>query len=292
MRFVDWKDYELIDATQGNRLEKWGNIILIRPDPQIIWKTNKKSPLWEKAHAIYHRSKSGGGKWEILRKMPETFNVNYKELKFNLKLMGFKHTGVFPEQAVNWDFIISKIKEEKRPLKVLNLFAYTGGATLAAASAGAEVCHVDASKGMIALARENAKISNLDKKPIRWIVDDCIKFVEREIRRKNKYDGIILDPPSYGRGPNGEVWQLEDKLFDFMEKCNELLSKDAKFIILNSYTTGLSPAVMGYLLGVTVAKDKKGKILSSEIGIKVSSTDFILPSGSTAIWSNDNKLNF
>ena len=214
MRYTkDWKDYELLDTSDGDRLENWGGITLIRPDPQIIWKTDKNHPLWRKADARYLRSNSGGGHWEEHKKLPPVWQITYGDLKFNLKAMGFKHTGVFPEQAVNWDWMAQKIKAANRPVKVLNLFAYTGGATLACAAAGAEVCHVDASKGMVAWAKENAVISGLKEKPIRWIVDDCVKFVQREQRRGNVYDGIIMDPPSYGRGPGGEVWKLEEQLF-------------------------------------------------------------------------------
>ena len=286
MRIAKWNDYELIDASDSERLERFGNIILIRPDPQIIWKTPKTNPLWYNAHARYHRSKNGGGSWEMLKKVPDVWNIKYDDMVLRLKTMGFKHTGVFPEQAVNWEFSKNKIKSAKRKVKVLNLFAYTGAATLAAASAGAEVCHVDASKGMVLWAKENAVASGLRDKPIRWIVDDCIKFVKREIRRGNKYDGIIMDPPSYGRGPSGEIWKLEEELFDFVQLCSELLSDDALFFILNSYTTGLSPSVMEYLLGAVI-KSKKGGIVScSEIGLPVTESGMALASGSTAIWQN------
>ena len=284
MRIANLKDYELIDTSSGERLERWGNIILIRPDPQIIWKTPKINPLWKKAHAIYHRSKSGGGYWEKLKQIPDSWQIQYNNLTFNLKPMGFKHTGIFPEQAVNWDFAKEKILKSKKKLKILNLFGYTGAASLSCAEAGAEVCHVDASKGMVTWARENAKSSKLEDKPIRWLVDDCIKFVEREIRRGNLYDGIIMDPPSYGRGPGGEIWKLEEKLFPFIQLCSKILNKDAEFLILNSYTTGLSPAVMEYLLGVTIQKKFGGKVSSSEIGLLTSETGLVLPCGSTAIW--------
>ena len=283
MRVAKWKDYELIDTFNGQRLERWGNIILIRPDPQIIWSKTPKSPLWKKAHAIYHRSNTGGGHWEILRKVPDCWNINYKNLCFNLKMMGFKHTGVFPEQAVNWDFIADKTFNSQKDLKVLNLFAYTGAATLAAAAARAEVCHVDASKGMVLWAKENAKSSNLTDKPVRWLVDDCIKFVEREKRRGNKYHGIIMDPPSYGRGPGGEVWKLEEKLFSLVKLCCDILEENAEFFILNSYTTGLSPSVMEYLLGITIKSKFGGFVSSSEIGLPVTSHNLVLPCGSTAI---------
>ncbi|MEE1262608.1 class I SAM-dependent methyltransferase [Ruminococcus sp.] len=279
-----WKDYELIDTSDGERLERWGDIILIRPDPQIIWSTGKKNPLWRNAHARYHRSNKGGGYWEPYRKVPDRWTIRYGELVLNIKPMGFKHTGVFPEQAVNWDFAAEKIINENRPLKVLNLFGYTGCATLACMKAGAVVCHVDASKGMVQWARENAQSSGIADLPVRWLIDDCIKFVQREIRRGNRYDAIIMDPPSYGRGPGGEVWKLEEKLFPLVDLCRQVLSDDPAFFILNSYTTGLSPAVMEYLLGVELQKSFGGSVSSDEIGLKVTDTGLILPCGSTAIW--------
>ena len=245
MRLSDkWKDYELIDTSDGERLERWGDIILIRPDPQIIWSSEKKNPLWYSAHARYHRSNRGGGSWEQYKKVPDRWTVNYGDLVFNIKPMGFKHTGVFPEQAVNWDFAAEKIKNENGPLKILNLFGYTGCATLACMNAGATVCHVDASKGMVQWAKENAASSGIADRPVRWLVDDCVKFVQREIRRGNRYDGIIMDPPSYGRGPGGEVWKLEEQLYSLVTLCKQVLSDNPLFFILNSYTTGLSPAVM------------------------------------------------
>lgn len=286
MRFADWQDYELIDCSGGERLERWGNIVLIRPDPQIIWSTPKNNPLWRKAHARYHRSSSGGGKWEVYKKHPDVWKINFNDLCFQIKPMGFKHTGVFPEQAVNWLFVDEKIRRSKRQLNVLNLFAYTGGATLACANAGAKVCHVDASKGMVQWAKENAAVSGLSDKPVRWIVDDCVKFVQREIRRGNKYDGIIMDPPSYGRGPGGEVWKLEEQLFSLVELCTGVLSDNPEFFLLNSYTTGLSPAVMQYLLGVLVQKKYGGTLISDEIGLKATETGLVLPCGSTAIWQS------
>ncbi len=286
MRVSNWKDYELIDASNGERLERWGDIILIRPDPQIIWNTPKENPLWKNAHAIYHRSNTGGGSWQELKKMPKMWSIRYNDLKFNLKMMGFKHTGIFPEQAINWDFVSQKIKKSTKPLKVLNLFGYTGAATLSAAKAGANVCHVDASKGMVSWAKENAAASLLSDKPIRWLVDDCVKFVQREIRRGNKYDGIIMDPPSYGRGPGGEVWKLEEQLFFLVNLCMEIMNKDAKFLVLNSYTTGLSPAVMQALLEVTVKKNFGGTVSCDEIGLPVTQQKVILPCGSTAIWES------
>lgn len=288
MRYTEnWKEYELIDATNGNRLEKWGDKILIRPDPQIIWNTEAKDIRWKNADGIYHRSNSGGGSWEVKNKDIQTsWNISYNGLKFGIKIMNFKHTGVFPEQATNWDLldkIISSSKNKK--MNVLNLFAYTGGATLASAKAGAKVCHVDASKGMVSWARENAKMSNLEDLPIRWIVDDCEKFVLREIRRNNKYDGIIMDPPSYGRGPNGEIWKIEDNLFEFVNECEKLLSDDPEFFIINSYSTGFSASTIEYLVSEIVKKKYGGFVFSSEIGIKVMSSGLILPSGSTVIWS-------
>ncbi len=279
-----WNDYELLDTCNGERLERWGNIILIRPDPQVIWNTPKKHPGWKTAHARYHRSKTGGGHWEYLKPIPEVWQIEYEGIKFQLKPMGFKHTGLFPEQAVNWDWCMNFIQNSPKPMKVLNLFAYTGGATLACAKAGAAVTHVDASKGMVAWAKENAAVSNLAEKPLRWLVDDCIKFVKREIRRGNKYDGIILDPPSYGRGPGGEVWQLEEKLYDFLLDCREILNPDHGFMVLNSYTTGLSPSVMGYLLGDLLVSRFGGEVLSDEIGLTVTQTGLVLPCGATSIW--------
>lgn len=284
MREAEWKDYELIDTSKGERLERWGNIILIRPDPQIIWETEKKNPLWKQAHARYHRSSSGGGKWQTYKKIPDVWEIGYKDITFRIKPMGFKHTGVFPEQAVNWDFVDSTIKKSNRQLSVLNLFAYTGGATLACANAGAKVCHVDASKGMVQWAKENSVASELYDKPVRWLVDDCIKFVQREQRRGNKYDGIIMDPPSYGRGPNGEVWKLEEQLFNLVNECVKVLSNKPEFFILNSYTTGLSPAVMQYLLGAVLVPKFGGVVTADEIGLKVTETGLVLPCGSTAIW--------
>lgn len=285
MRYTkDWKDYELIDCSCGERLERWGDIVLVRPDPQVIWKTEKKNPLWKKANAYYHRSKSGGGSWEIRSKMPDFWSIKYKDLTFNIKTMGFKHTGLFPEQAVNWDYTRELIKKAGRPVKVLNLFAYTGGATVAPLAENAQVVHVDASKGMVAWAKENAVSSGLADRNVRWIVDDCIKFVQREIRRGNKYDIIIMDPPSYGRGPGGEVWKLEDEVYNFVELCSELLYEDSLMMLINSYTTGLSASVMEYILGSVVKKKFGGKVSSSEIGLPVSESGMILPCGASALW--------
>ena len=284
MRFVeDFKDYELIDAAAGERLERWGDIILIRPDPQIIWDGDKFSPYWKKAHAVYHRSKSGGGSWEMLKKVPDVWSIKYGDLTFRLKPMGFKHTGLFPEQAANWDWFGKLIREAGRPIRVLNLFAYTGGATMAAAKAGAKVCHVDASKGMVNWAKENAVSSGLGDAPIRWLVDDCGKFVEREIRRGNHYDAIIMDPPSYGRGPSGEVWKLEECIDEFVALAAQVLSDKPLFFLINSYTTGLQPAVLSYMLG-TELKKWDGKIDSQEVGLPVSSNGLVLPCGASGRW--------
>lgn len=287
MRTANWQDYELIDTAKGERLERWGDIILIRPDPQIIWDTPKKHPLWKQAHARYVRSNTGGGSWQEYRKVPPMWKISYRDLTFQLKTMGFKHTGIFPEQAVNWDFMADKIREEAaqgKPVKVLNLFGYTGAATLACAAAGAQVCHVDASKGMVAWAKENSAASGLSDKPIRWLVDDCVKFVQREQRRGNTYDGILMDPPSYGRGPGGEVWKLEEQLYPLVQACLPVLSPQPLFFLLNSYTTGLSPSVMEYVLGVLLEKPFGGKVSSDEIGLPVTVTGKVLPCGSTAMW--------
>ena len=281
-----WADFEVIDASDGEKLERWGEYTLVRPDPQVIWKT-QRSDIWRRANAVYHRSKKGGGKWEKYNLPVERWSVNYGDLRFHVRPTGFKHTGLFPEQAVNWDWMQNKIKAANRSVSVLNLFAYTGGATLACAAAGASVCHVDASKGMVNWARENASLSNLADKPIRWIVDDCRKFVERELRRGNRYDGILMDPPSYGRGPDGEVWKLEDEVYDLVELCTRLLSDNAIFFLLNSYTTGLSPSVTGYLLSMMIAKQRGGTVSSDEIGLPVRESGLILPCGATAIWDGN-----
>ena len=286
MRVADnWKDYELIDCSCGERLERWGNITLIRPDPQVIWKTEKKNPLWKKADAVYHRSQTGGVQWEIRNKIPDFWTIGYRDLTFNIKTMGFKHTGLFPEQAVNWDLTAEIIKNAGREVKVLNLFAYTGGATVSALKAGASVCHVDASRGMTLWAKENAVSSGVADKSVRWIVDDCIKFVQREIRRGNKYDIIIMDPPSYGRGPGGEVWKLENEVYGFVELCSQVLSDDPLMVLINSYTTGLSPSVMEYILGAVVKKRFGGKVTGSEIGLRATENGLVLPCGASAIWS-------
>lgn len=288
MRIADqWKDFEIIDTSGGEKLERWGNTLLIRPDPQAIWKT-EKGPEWEKADARYLRSNSGGGSWQIYRRHPQFWVISYGDLKFKISPTGFKHTGLFPEQAVNWDFFRKKITAADRPIRVLNLFAYTGGATLACAAAGAAVCHVDASKGMVAWARENQQLSGLADRPIRWIVDDCQKFVEREIRRGSFYDGVIMDPPSYGRGPGGEVWKLEDCVYDLVRLCTGVLTEHPLFFAINSYTTGLSPSVMEYILGSTVGKRfaGRGETFSSEIGLPVTCSGYPLPCGSTAVWQS------
>ena len=281
---LSWEDYELIDCSEGERLERWKDIILIRPDPQVIWKTRKKHPLWKKANARYVRSNSGGGKWETFTRIPAEWNVDYNDLTFHIKTMGFKHTGLFPEQAVNWDYMTDLIKNAGRPVKVLNLFAYTGGATIACLKAGAHVTHDDASKGMVQWARENAELSGVSDKPVRWLVDDCIKFVQREIRRGNKYDIIIMDPPSYGRGPGGEIWKLEDEVYNFVSLCSEIVSDDAIAMFINSYTTGLAPSVMQYILGSIMVPKFGGNVSSDEIGIPVTSSKMVLPCGATAIW--------
>ena len=282
-----WQDYKLLDATDGFRLESWGGVILVRPDPQVVWKFEKKSPMWDKAHAVYHRSPKGGGEWEYRKKFPEEWNIRYDNMTFKVTPTGFKHTGIFPEQATNWDEYAKMIAKEGRELNILNLFGYTGGATLACAAAGAKVCHVDASKGVVAWGKENAQLSGLGDRPIRWIVDDCIKFVQREIRRGNKYDGIIMDPPSYGRGPNGEVWKLEDNIFQLLELCSQILSDDPLFVAVNSYTTGVSPSVMEYMLDVMMRDKYKGKVSAQEIGLTVQSTGMALPCGSTAFWKKE-----
>ena len=280
-----WKDYELIDAADGERLERWGDILLIRPDPQILWKSPRRSPLWNKAHARYHRSHTGGGQWERLRPLPDVWEIGYGSLRFRLKPMGFKHTGLFPEQAVNWDAMSAWIREAGRPIRVLNLFGYTGGATLACTAAGAHVTHVDASKGMVAWGRENAAASGLADRPMRWLVDDCGKFVQREQRRGNTYDAILMDPPSYGRGPGGEVWKLEEQIYDLVEQCAALLSDRPLFFAINSYTTGLSPSVMQYILGTLVSPKHAGVLSADEIGLPVTQSGLVLPCGATALWT-------
>lgn len=285
MRTASFEDYEIIDASGGEKLERWGDHILIRPDPQIIWNTLRENPLWGRAEGRYIRSSKGGGQWEFHTRMEESWTIGWGELRFRIRPTGFKHTGLFPEQAVNWTWMGERIRAARasgRTVRVLNLFAYTGGATLACAAAGAEVCHVDASRGMVAWARENAALSGLEDRPVRWIVDDCEKFVARELKRGKRYDGIIMDPPSYGRGPGGEVWKLEEQIYDMVSLCVRALSEAPLFFLLNSYTTGLSPAVMEYLLGAALRR--KGALSSSEIGLPVKESGMVLPCGSTAVW--------
>ena len=279
-----WKDYEVIDTSKGEKLERWGDYILVRPDPQVIWDTKRNDPRWKKKNGHYHRSRAGGGEWEFFD-LPEEWQIGYNELKFNLKPFSFKHTGLFPEQATNWEWFSNLIKNAGRPIKVLNLFAYTGGATLSASAAGASVTHVDAAKGMVGWAKENAASSNLADRPIRWLVDDCVKFVEREIRRGNKYDAIIMDPPSYGRGPKGEICKIEDSIFPFIELTTDILSDDPLFYLVNSYTTGLQPTVLTYMLSMTVKKKYGGEVESSEIGLPVSGNGLVLPCGASGRWS-------
>lgn len=286
MRVVtDFQDFELIDASDGERLERWKDIILIRPDPQVMWHGDRKNPLWKNANAIYHRSNSGGGYWEMLKTVPKVWNVNYKDLTFRLKPMDFKHTGLFPEQAVNWDLMSECIKSAGRPVKVLNLFAYTGGATVACLKAGASVTHVDAAKGMVQWAKENANASGVGDRPVRWLVDDCLKFIAREIRRGNKYDGIVMDPPSYGRGPNGEVWKLEQQLDELLYSSAKILSDDAIFFLLNSYSGGISPTILNYMVKNIVAGKRNGDVTTAEIGLKITDRDIALPCGNTTVWT-------
>jgi 23S rRNA (cytosine1962-C5)-methyltransferase len=278
-----WKDYELIDCSAGERLERWGDTVLIRPDPQVIWNTPRDG-RWARADARYMRSSSGGGHWEIHNLPRRRWQIGYGALRFAISPTGFKHTGLFPEQAVNWDLCAALIREAARPMRVLNLFAYTGGATLACLEAGAEVCHVDAAKGMVSWARENAALSGLSERPVRWIVDDCRKFIERELRRGSRYDGIIMDPPSYGRGPGGEVWKLEEQVYELCRLAGGLLSERPLFFLLNAYTTGLSASVMEYLLAVSAAAGRGGSLSGGEIGLPVTVSGLTLPCGSTAVW--------
>ncbi len=283
----DWKDYELIDCSQGEKLERWGEHLLIRPDPQIVWAMSEeeKSPLWKKADARYIRSSTGGGRWEVYHKLPDSWTVDYKELRFGIKPMGFKHTGLFPEQAANWDWFSDIIKKSGREdVKVLNLFAYTGGATAAAAGAGASVCHVDAAKGMVNWAKENLALSGLKDWPVRYIVDDVKKFVEREVRRGRKYDGIIMDPPSYGRGPNGELWKLEQELYGLILLCTKVLTEKPLFFLVNTYTTGLSGRIMENVLHLTLEKQFGGISAVSEVGIPISHSGLVLPCGYSSRW--------
>lgn len=283
----EWQDYEIIDMADGKKLERWNNVILNRPDPQIIWKDKNNIGAWDNVNAVYHRSNKGGGYWENLKDTLKVWQVKYKDLTFNIKQMGFKHTGLFPEQAVNWDYMIDKIKNSNRKIKVLNLFAYTGGATLACAYAGADVVHVDSSKGMTDWAKENLVSSNLNDRYVRFIVDDCVKFVKREIRRGNKYDAIIMDPPSFGRGANGEVWHIEDSLFELIKLCSEVLSDNPLFFLINSYTTGMSSKVLENILYLTINKKYKGKVSSGEVGLPMKDSNLVLPCGIYGLWEDE-----
>lgn len=280
-----WKDYKILDCSEGEKLEVWADKILVRPDPQIVWKSDKSIKEWRSADAVYHRSKTGGGSWECFNKLPDSWTVNYKNLKFGIKPMGFKHTGLFPEQAANWDWFSKLIENEKgREINVLNLFAYTGGATVAAAKAGAKVCHVDAAKGMVTWAKENAALSGLAEHPIRYIVDDVKKFAQRELRRRRKYDGIIMDPPSYGRGPGGEVWKIENEIFDLIDLCTNLLSDNPIFFLVNSYTTGLSVSVIKNIYEMTIKKRFGGRITADEVGLPIENSALVLPCGYSTRW--------
>ena len=284
----NWKDYEVLATSGGEKLERWGEYVLVRPDPQVIWNTPKTNKGWKNFNGHYHRSSKGGGEWEF-KSLPEEWDISYKELTFRLKPFSFKHTGLFPEQAVNWDWCSSVIRKKLsdnpgKQFKVLNLFAYTGGATLSAAKAGAAVTHVDASKGMVQWAKENAAVSSLSEAPVRWLVDDCVKFVEREIRRGNKYDGIIMDPPSYGRGPKGEIWKIEESIFPFLELTSQLLDDNSTFLLINSYTTGLQPAVLSYMINTAIVPKFGGNVESSEIGLPVSDDHLVLPCGASGRW--------
>lgn len=276
----NWKDYEVIDTSAGEKLERWGKYLLVRPDPQVIWNTPKSNNGWKRKNGHYHRSSKGGGEWEFFG-LPEEWTIRYRDLTFHLKPFSFKHTGLFPEQAVNWDWFSELIRNAGRPVKVLNLFAYTGGATIAAAKEGASVTHVDASKGMVNWAKENAASSGLSDAPIRWLVDDCAKFVEREIRRGNHYDAVIMDPPSYGRGPGGEIWKMEEGIFQFLTRVSEILSDAPLFVLLNSYTTGLQPAVLSYMMNTVFAAKSGGRIEAEEIGLPVTESSLILPCGAS-----------
>ena len=278
----DWKDYEILDMANGEKLERWKNIVLVRPDPQIIWKNKSFPNKWEDVNARYIRSSTGGGNWDFNKKVPANWQIKYKDLTFNIKPMGFKHTGLFPEQAVNWDWMIDKIKYAGREIKVLNLFAYTGGATVACSYAGASVCHVDSSKGMVTWAKENIISSGLEKNPVRYLIDDVVKFVNREIRRENKYDAIIMDPPSYGRGTNGEVWKFEENIADLVELCTRVLSDKPLFFLINSYTTGISSTVLENILKLNIKA--KGKLSSGELGLPMSDSNLILPCGIYGRW--------
>ncbi len=284
MRTAQWQSYELLDTSGGERLERWGDVLLIRPDPQVLWQSPRQDPRWEAAHAHYHRSKTGGGSWEAFREVPRLWTVDWEGLTFQVGAMGFKHTGLFPEQAVNWKWMEEKIAAAGRPVKILNLFGYTGGATLACLRAGASVTHVDAAKGMVQWARDNARLSGLEDRSVRWLVDDAVKFVKRERRRGSRYDGILMDPPSYGRGPGGEIWRLEEDLHGLVADCVPLLSDDPLFFLLNTYNMGPSPASVAYLLGLALQQDRGGRVWCDEIGLPVTASGLVLPCGGTAIW--------
>ena len=286
MRAAEWKDYTVIATGNGYKLERWGQVTLLRPDPQVIWDSSTDMDGYKGLHAKYIRSETGGGCWLTKREMPSEWTVSYRDLKFKIKPMGFKHTGLFPEQAVNWDLMADLIKKSGREINVLNLFAYTGGATVACAKAGANVCHVDAAKGMVERAGENVRLSGIENGKVRYIIDDCKKFVEREIRRGRRYDAIIMDPPSYGRGPNGEMWKLETKLYPFVELCSKVLSDNPLFVLINSYTTGLQPQVIKNILELTVGKGRNGRVEAYEVGLKTEEDSVILPCGNSGIWIN------
>lgn len=286
----NWKDYEVIDCSNGEKLERWGDYILVRPDPQVIWTSSKTAKGWRSPNARYHRSAKGGGEWEFIS-LPQEWSINYNNLTFNLKPFSFKHTGLFPEQAANWDWCAELIRNAGRPIKVLNLFAYTGGATISALAAGAKVTHVDASKGMVTWAKENATSSGVADKEVRWLVDDCLKFVEREIRRGNKYDAIIMDPPSYGRGPKGEIWKIEESIYPFIELTTQILSDDPLFFLVNSYTTGLQPAVLTYMMETAISKKFGGSVEANEIGLPVTHSGLVLPCGASGRWTKQQKEN-
>lgn len=284
-----WKDFEVLDAGEGEKLERWGRVVLRRPDPQAIWPRTQKGRIWEQVDAVYHRSATGGGRWEQKRPVPNRWSIAYRHLQFHIEPTGFKHTGLFPEQAVNWDWMQDLVKKERRAIRVLNLFAYTGGATVALAEAGAEVCHVDAAKRMVGRAKENATLSGLQSRPIRFITDDVMKFIQREVRRGNQYEGIVMDPPSYGRGPTGELWKIEDTLFDLIAACAELLSRSPLFFLVNSYTTGLSPSVASNMLKALVQGPRGGSVTSDEIGLPISGSELVLPCGAFGRWEADAK---
>jgi 23S rRNA (cytosine1962-C5)-methyltransferase len=284
---TDWQDYELLDTGSGEKLERWGNIVLRRPDPQIIWPLTRETQEWKNAHGHYHRSSSGGGQWQFKKDLPDRWTIGYGPLKFHIRPTNFKHTGLFPEQAVNWSWMMNRIRNAGRTIRVLNLFAYTGGATVAAASAGAEVCHVDAAKGMVQWAKENAQLSGLESAPIRYITDDVFKFVQREQRRGRQYEAIIMDPPSYGRGPNGEMWKLEENLYPFLESCRGILSDNPLFVLVNSYTTGLSPTVLHNLLHLSIGRKFGGKLDCGEIGLPITASGLTLPCGIYGRWESE-----